>query len=109
MPGLFGALGLLGLTCLLKEPDLPWSDGLFLNPGLFGMPDLFGVPGMLEAVCLKEMFCLLFWLLFFLRESSFLMGAPTSSGVFNLLLFFNLGLFVIWSSLFDIFLLSPEL
>ena len=57
------------------------------------------------------MFCLLlFCLLEFIFGSSLLIGAPTSSGVFILLLkIFVVGLFVFWSSLFDIRLLSPAL
>jgi len=55
------------------------------------MLGLLGEPGLLEAVCLKVMFCLLG----FIFGSSLLIGAPTSSGVFFLLLkFFVLGLFV---------------
>ena len=85
MPALLGAPALLGLTCLLNEPGLFWSDGLFLNPGLLGTLGLF------EKVCLRELLSLLFCLF----RSSFLIGAPTSSGVFILLLkFFGLGLFV---------------
>ena len=92
--------GLLGFPCVLKEPGLPWSDGLFLNPGLLGMP------GLLEAACLK-MFC---FLLFCLFRSSLLIGAPTSSGVFILLsAFFVLGLVEFWFGLFDGCLVSPGL
>ena len=93
--GLLGFPGLLGLTCRLKEPGLPWSVGLSLNPGLVG------------TVCLNEMFCLL---LFCLLRSFLLIGAPTSSGVLILLLkFFAMGLFVFWLGVFDGFLFSPEL
>jgi len=69
---------------------------LNLEPGLFGMPGLLGEPGLFEVVCLKVMFCLLlFCLLGFIFGSSLLIGAPTSAGVFILLLkFFVLGLFV---------------
>ena len=70
MPGLLGAPGLFVLVCLLKDPVLPWSDGLFLNP------DLLDMPGLLGTFCLKEMFCLLFFWL----GPSLLIGAPTSSG-----------------------------
>ena len=105
MPGLLGAPALLGFNCLLNEPGLLWSDGWFFNPGLLGMPGLLGVPDLLGVVCLKEMFCLLFCL----RESSLLIGAPTSSGVFKLLLFFALILFVFWSGLLDSLFMSPEL
>ncbi len=61
------------------------------------MPGLLGEPGLFEAVCLKAMFCLslLFCLLGFILGSSLLIGAPTSSGVFILLLkFFVVGLLV---------------
>ena len=92
MPGLLGIPALLlGFTCLLNEPGLFWSDGLFLNPGLLGMPGLLGAPDLLGKGCLKELFGLLFCLI----RSSLLIGAPTSSGVFFLLLkFFGLGLLV---------------
>ena len=95
MPGLLGAPVLLVLACLLKDPALPWSDVLFLNPGLLGMPGLLGIPGL----CLKEMFCLLFcWL-----SPSLFIGAPTSSGGdILLLIFFVVDLFEFWSGLFDI-------
>ena len=111
MPGLLGESGLLGLPCLLNEPGLPWSEGLFLKPGLLGMPGLLGEPGLFETVCLKAMFCLLlFCLSGFIFGSSLLIGAPTSSGVFILLLkIFVVGLFVFWSGLFDSRLLSPAL
>ncbi|MDC3145133.1 translation initiation factor IF-2, partial [bacterium] len=67
------------------------NDGLFLNPGLLGMPGLLGALDLLEKVCLRELFSLLFCLF----RSSLLIGAPTSSGVFILLLkFLGLGLFV---------------
>ena len=100
MLGLLGAPVLFVLACLLKEPGLPWSDGLFLNPGLLG------IPGLLGTLCLDEMFCLLFcWLGPFL-----LIGAPTSSGgEILLLIFFVLDLFEFCSGLFDICLLPPEL
>jgi len=53
------------------------------------MPGLLGEPGLFEAGCLKAMFCLLlFCLLGFIFGSSLLIGAPTSSGVFILLLKF---------------------
>jgi len=59
------------------------------------MPGLLGEPILFEPVCLKAMFCFLFCLLGFIFGSSLLIGAPTSSGVFILLLkFFVLGLFV---------------
>ena len=100
MPGLLGAPALLELACLLNDPGLPWSDWLFLNPGLLDWPGLFG------KVCLTEIFCLLLCLV----GSFLLIGAPTSSGVFTLLLkFFNLGLLVFWSGWFGNCLLFPEL
>ena len=104
MPGLLGAPDLF--ACLLKDPGLPWSDGLFLNPGLLGILGLLGVPDLLGRVCLKEMFCLLFfWLV-----TSLLIGAPTSSGGEILLLkSFVLDLFELWSVLFDICLFPPSL
>ena len=104
IPGLLGAADLLVFACLLKDPGLPWSDGLFLNPGLLGMPGLLGVPDLFGRVCLKEMFCLLFcWLV-----PSLLIGAPTSSGgEILLLIFLVLDLFEFWSVLFDICLFPP--
>ena len=111
MPGLLGALGLFISPCLLKDPGLPWSDGLFLNPGLLdmpgllGAPGLLGMPGLLGKVCLKEMFCLLFcWL-----GPSLLIGAPTSSGgEILLLIFFVLDLFEFCEGLVDICLFPSE-
>ena len=105
IPGLLGEPGLPVLACLLKDPGLPWSEGLFLNPVLLGIPGLFGAPGLFGKVCLKEMFCLLFFWL----DPSLLIGAPTSSGGDVLLLiFFVFDLFEFWSGLFDICPPPPE-
>ena len=80
--------------------------GLLGAPDLLEVPGLLGIPGLLGMPDLLEKFCLLFCLLI----SSLLIGAPTSSGVFFLLLkSFVLDLLVFGSGLFDICLLLPRL
>ena len=70
------------------------------------MPGLLGAPDLLGKFCFKEMFRLLFCKLAF----SLLIGAPTSSGGFILLLiFFVLGLLLFPSGLFETCLLYSEL
>ena len=92
MPDLLGEPGLPVLACLLNDPGLPWSDGLFLNSGLLGMLDLLGEPGLPVLACLLNdpgLPCSDGLLL--------LIGAPTSSGGdILLLMFFVLGLLRFW-------------
>ena len=57
MPGLSGAPVLLWLACLLKDPGLPWSDGLFL---LMGAPTSSG--GGILLLILFNLGLLVFWL-----------------------------------------------